>query len=260
MILTRRDFLKLGGTALVSLAFADTLPASAPNVPVLRYGNLSDDESDEDAIAPSRFAAEMEWLYSEGYRAIFPNELDALSAGDAKRAVVITFDGGYASFLDYGYPLLREYGFKAAVNVIGKYAGAFIHGNDPRLSWDECRYLQASTIVTIGCNGYDDFAPRGFLARWTRTTVLDAAVEKDLSAFQSVFKKETGAVAEVLAWPYSAEDARRVEIAKRAEFKYVLVPRPAYGTAGGAREGVPRMTVNNDIDLRSFRASIENGL
>lgn len=249
MPLTRRDFLKLGcATAVCSLALPGLLHAAPAEIPVLMYHDLAELFRDAYTVAPSRFAAQMEWLHANGYRAVLLQELAQFGGHDGK-TVVLTFDDGYASFLDYAFPLLREYGFKAHLNIIGKHVGSFMDfgGNRPLLSWDEYRYLLGSGLVSLGCHSYNLHNSGGVLA------ATGEVLEKDLAQFQDTLRKETGSSTEVLAWPFGAYNGAAIRIAKKLGFRYLLTSNEGRLDAQGSLDEIPRLYISNKLDLISFQ-------
>jgi len=257
MNLTRREFLKLSGAAVISLPFSEYAAADVVNIPVLMYHDISYQRREEETVSPPLFAAQMEWLYGAGYRAVSFEEIDSLTAEGMRRAVIITFDDGYASFMDYAYPLLTEYGLKSTINIIGGHTGGFISGNDPRLSWDECRFLAASGMVEIGCHTYDLHAWHGSLSRADAIAAFNERLPQDLSAFQDVYASELGRPARILAWPYGRYDGNSILIAKRAGFHYLLSSNHRYFKQSDGRLDVPRFTIDNGAPLPLFRKIVE---
>jgi peptidoglycan/xylan/chitin deacetylase (PgdA/CDA1 family) len=260
MGLTRRAFLKLGGAAVVSLSFSRYSTADAVNIPVLMYHDISYQRREEETVSPSLFAAQMEWLYGAGYRSIAFEEIDSLDAMSLKRAVIITFDDGYATFMDYAFPLFKEYGFKSTINIIGKQAGGFMSGDDPRLSWDECRLLLKSGIVELGCHTYDLHAWFGTLSRAGALAAVNKRLPEDLALFQKVYTEELGRPARILAWPYGRYDDTSVEIAKRAGFRFILSSNHRLFMTEGSRSDIPRFTIDNNAPLPLFRKILERRL
>lgn len=250
MTLSRRDFLKMSGAAVLWLSHPGSAAARAVSVPVLAYRDLNHHRGDPESVSPSHCAAELEWLYEAGYHAVSLDELARTDAGPPARAVVITFDNGHVSFMEYAFPSLAQYGMKATVNVIGKYMGASMRGNDPRLSWDECRYLQASGLVEIGCQGWEPLQDNRSTSRSPKQ------IEQDLRRFQDVYIKEMGRAAKVLAWPNSRSDSRSAGIAAQSGFRILLDADNRYFVPGEDRAAVPRFTMRHD-SLTSFRKLIE---
>jgi len=257
MSLTRREFLKLGGAAVASLPFARYASAGAVNIPVLMYHDISFQQPEEETVSPALFAAQMEWLYGAGYHAVSFDELGSLTEESAKRALIITFDDGYASFMDYAYPLFTEYGFKSTISIMGSHAGGFLSKGYPLLSWDECRFLVQGGLVEIGCHTYDLHRWRGHLSRAEAMAVFNEQLPRDLSRFQEVYARELGRRAKVLAWPYGIYDDAGIKIAKQAGFQTILSSRHRYFELAESRADVPRFTINNNAPLPLFRNIIE---
>lgn len=257
MNVTRRGFLKLSSAALISLALPVRSPAEVFRIPVLMYHDIGTPSNESETVAPAQFAAQMEWLYTEGYRAVSIAELGELSRRNTGNVVLITVDDGHVSFMNYGFYLLREYGFKATVNVIGRYVGGFVTDNHPCLSWDECRYLVQSGLVEIGCHTYD-------LHHRDERASPDAALDdfndklgQDLRQFQLLYAQQLGKRADILAWPYGMYSMKSVEIAKKAGFKYLLNSdaRPVKHERDLAY--VPRLAVTSAASLVKFRSFFE---
>jgi peptidoglycan/xylan/chitin deacetylase (PgdA/CDA1 family) len=251
--ITRRGFLKLGSATLLLLALPEGSTAAVSHIPVLMYHDIGIAPNEKETVAPAQFAAQMEWLYAGGYRAVSIAELGAQYALNAGNIVLITVDDGHVSFLDYAFYLLREYGFKATVNVIGGYVGGFVNENHPRLSWDECRYLMQSGLVEIGCHTYNlhdrdvHSSPDAALAEFNNK------LEEDLNRFQRVYAQELGKKADILAWPYGAFNLRSIEIAKKAGFKYLLNSDVRPVKYERDLVDIPRLAVNNSTNLVKFR-------
>jgi peptidoglycan/xylan/chitin deacetylase (PgdA/CDA1 family) len=249
MILSRRDFLKTSAGALILPALLPkTLFAASHKIPVLLYHDISDQFKDEYTISPSRFAAQMERLHSSDYRAVSLKDLDSLPGESLGRAVVITFDDGYASFIDYAFPLLKDYGFKATLNIIGQYVGTFapLGGNRPMLSWDEYRFLNDSGLVDLGCHTYN-------LHIMSKVVQYSGKVlEDDLRLFAEIFKTEIGRKPDILAWPFGTYDKSSAKIAERMGFKYLLTSREALFSKDGNLNEIPRLNINNRLDIVSF--------
>jgi len=260
MNLTRREFLKLSGAAAVSFSFSKYVAADTVNIPVLMYHDISYQRREEETVSPAHFAAQMEWLYGAGYHAVSFEEIGSLKAERLRRAVIITFDDGDVSFMDFAFPLLKEYGFKSTINIIGRRTGGFISGNDPRLSWDECRFLTASGLVEIGCHTYDLHTWNGNLSRADAIAAFNERLRQDISVFQEVSTAELGRPAKILAWPYGRYDNNSIKIAKRAGFQFILSSNHRYFGQNDDRLNIPRFTIDNDTPLALFRKIVERRL
>ncbi len=261
MRLTRREFLVLGAAAVAWAPFAagaESRPES--RIPVLLYADIRHRSAEPASVPPPVFAGQMERLFSSGYRAVSFSELGGLNAEAAKRSVILTFDGGYVSFMTHAFPLLREYGFKATVNIIGTHAGGYVNGYDPRLSWDECRALASTGMIEIGCQTYGLFAQPGGGTLPEASAQLNEKLIDDLALFQKVFTREMGSPAAVLAWPQGIHDPLSIQIAKQAGFRYLLGSEPRQFTISGDLSDIPRLKPGRGRDLRMFEQLLGKNL
>ena len=252
---TRRAFLQLAATLIIvpNTPWANAAGPKILSVPVLLYHDISYEHRDEYSLHPRLFAAQMEWLYSNGYRAVSLADLDKPVWPD--KAVVITFDDGYASFIPYALPFMQAYGFKATINIIGQHVGSYISewGVRPMLSWDEYRYLDKTGLVSLGCHTHRLHVFRHSGAAGIPSDML----AKDLQQFQNKTIQEMGKPSDILAWPYGFYNDSTIAIARRAGFRYLLTSSPGkYHPRSGTLE-IPRINIPADDKLSTFRTRIE---
>lgn len=264
--LDRRTFLKKAGILLALPLFGQTRTVFAstpiqdtaindPNgIPVLLYHDISDHFSDSYTVAATQFASQMEWLFNSGYQAISLRQLT--DSPPPKKAVVITFDDGYASFMDFAFPLLQYYHFKATINIIGNCAGSYLSmsGNRPMLSWDEYRCLASGGIIDLGCHTYN-------LHLFRHRGAMDVPEEKlyeDISLFQQTMIREIGKPAEILAWPYGFYSRKTMDVAAKAGFRYMLTSHRGFFDRKSSITEIPRIPVGGDMDFRTFRSMLNS--
>jgi peptidoglycan/xylan/chitin deacetylase (PgdA/CDA1 family) len=154
--------------------------------------------------------------------------------------------------MDFAFPLLQAYQFKATINLIGQGVGTFVPfgGNRPVLSWDEYRYLVKSDLIGLGCHTYHLHLKGGVLS------ASEEGLIRDLQLFQKVIKEEIGRELEILAWPYGLYSEKTIEIAKRVGFKYLLTSNEKYFKKSTRLDEIPRLNINDNFDLISFKQYI----
>jgi peptidoglycan/xylan/chitin deacetylase (PgdA/CDA1 family)/GT2 family glycosyltransferase len=166
-------------------------------------------------VAPAAFERHVAALARRGYRTISPAEYARVRRGEAslpRRAVMVTFDDGYADVVRYALPVLAKHGFGAVVFVVtGELAGTN--------SWDEVR--GSATHRLLGCD--DILAWRRFGTEFgghSRThaslpEVDDARLAAEVGGCRADLRTLTGADPVALAYPYGDLDDRVVAAAER---------------------------------------------
>ena len=140
-------------------------PASyTAQVPVLMYHSIAEEGNGGTVIRRDLFQAHMAALHEAGYTAIFPEDLEAYVRRGTElpeKPVVITFDDGYRDNYLYAYPVLRQYGLKGTIFVIGVSVGALQYYKDtrytltPHFTYAEAAEMVDSGVIAIGSHTYD---------------------------------------------------------------------------------------------------------
>jgi peptidoglycan/xylan/chitin deacetylase (PgdA/CDA1 family) len=148
---TRRDRSQLGQRAV---------PAS---VPILLYHSVTTEDGGlmhRYTLPPATFRAHMEWIAERKFSTMTVSEYAAALRGEATlpaRPLVVTFDDGYADFLEGAAPALAEYGIRGTLYVTTAAIGDRTRGTlagRPMLTWSELRQV-AELGVEIGGHSHD---------------------------------------------------------------------------------------------------------
>lgn len=121
--------------------------ALTPDVPILMYHHITPSDYANDQyyeIPVALFEAQLDWLQGWGFQTIsFDGLVEALRAGRRlpRRAVLITFDDAFTSFLELALPALLKRGMRATIFAPGGYLGA-------TNVWDRARGLPERSIMT----------------------------------------------------------------------------------------------------------------
>ncbi len=117
-----------------------------PRLPILLYHNVRPLRVKDPfglSVAPDQFERQMHWIANHGYQTIWPSDwLAAMRAGTplSEKAVMLTFDDGYADLVEHALPVLRRYGLKAAAYVVTKRVGL-------TNTWDEVNGLRTMRLM-----------------------------------------------------------------------------------------------------------------
>ena len=185
-------------------------PSGYQLVPVLVYHGIGPQARGRLAVAVKSFEEQLRYLKAQGYRVVSLRQLYgfiSLKQQLPRRAVVLSFDDGYKSFLQYAYPILKELGFAATLFIYTDYVGA---GRNA-LTWDELRFLAGE--------GFDIQAhskTHGDLRRKPGEPDAEYArrMKAELGDPQALFERHLGRRAEILAYPYGYQDDELVRKVK----------------------------------------------
>ncbi len=87
-------------------------------IPVLIYHSISRSDSYL-AVSPEKFEKQIDYLKRSGYRTLRPVEL--LGLKNSEKKVIISFDDGFKDNFTTALPILKKYGFTAAIFISTKY-------------------------------------------------------------------------------------------------------------------------------------------
>jgi peptidoglycan/xylan/chitin deacetylase (PgdA/CDA1 family) len=184
-------------------------------VPVLVYHEIGPQARGRLVIGVEAFAEQMRHLKAEGYRVIPLEDLiefTALGRQLPRRAVVLTFDDGYKSFLRYAYPILTKLRFPATLFIYTDYVGL----SPKALDWDDLHRL-AREGFSIGAHTktHSDLRrhPGESVPAWSRR------LEAELAQPLQLFRARLGRAPRVLAYPFGSHDAELAD--KVREHGYV---------------------------------------
>ena len=121
------------------------------------------------------------------------------------------------------------------------------------LSWDEYRYLVRSNLIDLGCHTHHLHLKGGVLS------VSEERFMRDLQLFQKVIKEEIRLELDILAWPHGLYNEKTIEIGKRMGFKYLLTSNEGYFRKSSRLDEIPRLNINDKLDLISFKQYIGVG-
>lgn len=214
-------------------------------VPILLYHHITEDPNDN-AITPQQFERQMELLKAGGYETVtFDEMIDYVEKGIElpQKAVCITFDDGYKSNYEIAYPILKEYGMKATIFVIGATVGNTEHYKDtefpitPHFSFEEAKEMVDSGVISIQSHTYD-------MHQWAdyetgeriRKNILKlegeteeeyrTALRNDFTRSKEEIEQATGEKVNVLAYPGGSYDDLSQAVLSSQGVKATLSIRP----------------------------------
>jgi peptidoglycan/xylan/chitin deacetylase (PgdA/CDA1 family) len=221
-------------------------------VPILVYHQIAPETRGRLVIGARTFEEQMRYLKTRGYRVVSLAdfyEFLGLRRQLPRNAVVLSFDDGYRSFLQYAYPVLRELGFTATLFVYTDYVGV---GRNA-LGWADLQRL-----VREGFDVQAHSKSHGDLRRRQGESDAEYArrMQAELDEPQALMERHLGRRPRFLAYPYGLYDDELLGRAR--EHGYVA----AFGVR---REGNPvfvpplrahRSQVYGEMTLEEFARTL----
>jgi glycosyltransferase involved in cell wall biosynthesis/peptidoglycan/xylan/chitin deacetylase (PgdA/CDA1 family)/ubiquinone/menaquinone biosynthesis C-methylase UbiE len=157
-------------------------------------------------LSPDDFEEQLKYLSRAGFRTIALEEWQRAMRTLTPlpgRAIVLTFDDGYADFAEYAWPLLRKYGFTADVFLVSDLIGHYnewdsIYGGQPvpLMHWPEIQRLYQE-----GCRFGSHTRRHPWLTSLTTAELVEEALESRVA-----LERGLGGPVNTIAYPYGDVD------------------------------------------------------
>lgn len=193
------------------------------------------------AVSVTELRSYLQWLRDHGYTTVLPRQI---AAGEAlpSRAVMLTFDDGYATNYTLAYPILQEFEAKAVISPVVRCVD---EENSDFLTWAQCREMVASGLVEIGshtynCHEYDHCLNR---LEGESREAYEGRVFPNIDKSVQRIQEELGVPVTFFAYPNGRWDSWSNEYLSH---RFTMSVSTTYGTARLSKGlyRLPRYTVN----------------
>ncbi|MEU4084166.1 polysaccharide deacetylase family protein [Streptomyces aureus] len=207
-------------------------------------GDCSDDPY-RITVSPERLDQQLAWLRRRGLRGVCVRDLLAARArGQGQDLVGLTFDDGYADFVEAALPLLQRHGCGATLFVLpgrlgGDNAWDPMGPRKPLLDKQGIRLAAACEGMEVGSHG---------LTHVDLTKADDSVLRSEIAGSRAALSEVIGAHVDGFCYPYGTLDRRVVDAVRDAGYGYGCAIDPGQLTGPYA---LPRVHVGeNDTALR----------
>ncbi len=202
------------------------LAAAGARVPVVMYHDVVAVRTKANVwfdCSADEFETQMARIQSEGMTPISIRQLyDHLSTGAElpPKPVCLTFDDNYQGFYDNAWPVLKRYGYPAAMFVHTNYVGD-TRGEHPKMTWDTLKELERDKLFTVASHTvmhYLDLKDR------------PAEVQKaELERSKATLEAKLGHPIDFFAYPNGSNSKETQLLAREAGYKmaFTTVNTPA---------------------------------
>lgn len=207
----------LGVTVLCSGGAIPAMTLPGVDMVVLMYHSINSKESrsGDYVITPAALRKDLEYLKKEGYTTVVMADLIAFVHDGTplpEKPVMITFDDGYYNNYLHAFPLLKEFGAKAVISIIGvetdKYSTKEENNqNYSHLTWEQIKEMQASGLVEFQNHGYNMHKQNTQRLGSTRMEGESCedyhkALEEDMAKLQARYAEMTGWTPTTYTYPF----------------------------------------------------------
>jgi len=237
------------------------------------------------AVTPTQFVRQMDWLRNHGHHFVAVDDVLAARAGRRPlptKAVLVTFDDGYRSVYDHGWPVLKAFRIPAVINVVGAWLDgkgtANVDGKElPRgelLSWKQLLEMTESGLVEVGSHSFDlhrgipgnpqgNQQPAGTTrqyrpdaARYEDEAAFRGRIEADLERNSALIRRHVGKSPRVVAWPYGRYNEVTRDVATRLGMPVGLTLDDGANTRDTPLWGLRRILVESGMALWDLEREI----
>ncbi len=229
---------------------------ASERLPLLMYHRVAAGGSERTRrwrVDPGQFEQQLAFLREAGYYSVsFEQWRSAASMRQPLpgKPIMLTFDDGYADFVEHVPALLRRYGFRATVFVVSELVGqsnvwdAALDESLPLMDWQTIERLPAEGI---------DFGSHS--ARHRPLVELDPGeLASDLARSRRLLEEHLGHPVTTLCYPYGLHDAAVHAIAAGCGYEYGLTTAGWQASWSDSLLSLPRLEVRGTHDLDDFVA------
>lgn len=177
------------------------------SVPIIMYHNVqSYARPNPNSVSPENFVRQMSYLKEHGFQVISLAELiEGIKAGRSfsRKNVVITFDDGYENNYQYGFAILKKFGYPATIFVISDLVGQAGY-----LTWEEIKEMQKFKIDVGGHTRRHAYLP-------------DIPTEKqqdEIAGSKRILEENLGWTVSTMSYPSGGFNEQIKDIAKQAGY------------------------------------------
>jgi peptidoglycan/xylan/chitin deacetylase (PgdA/CDA1 family) len=233
-------------------------PSGARSFPILMYHRVAPEGKEATArwrLHPEAFEEQLSHLREEGYTSI---DFEQWRVASDRRypvppnSVMITFDDGYADFLDHARPLLAKYDFQATVFVVTDLVGGSNRWDEglgeelELMDWSQLRALRDSGVqIGSHSSGHQPLV-----------SLTASELAADFCRSRARFHENLGYPVRSLCYPFGLHDASVRSIAAACGFYYGVTTDEWRASFGEDLLMLPRLEVRGTETLDEFKAKL----
>lgn len=196
-------------------------------IPILMYHRVPDSKIEsqhQTYVTKNSFVSHLQFLRTMGFQSLTFSDLADFWHGRRdlstfpKRPIVLTFDDGYRDNLTNALPILKEFGFRAVIYLLGDNSLDRNNWDGPSersmlMSKEERQELVRSGVFEVGSHAYDHID-------LSKLTAEEAS--QQLRKSKAALEQEFGAPIISVAYPFGKTNGKVIEIAKDSGYEFAV--------------------------------------
>lgn len=234
----------------------------AEHIPVLLYHHIATEDEIEtfgwqnngSIVSLKNFREQMGYLKQHNYHTATLNELELFIDGKLdlpKNTVVITFDDGYLSNVSYAYPVMREYGFKGSIFMVGETS----ERDESNLSPEELPHIPATEtykyedVFEFGCHTYG-LHNKNMEGIPLLESLPKEEIIEDLTKNNDLFNTN------YMAYPYGSYNLNTIDYLQELGYTMAFTVEHGYVAKDSSKYELPRIVVSPKTSIETFKTYV----
>ena len=200
-------------------------------VPIIMYHNIlkSNSRSSKFIVTESQFEEDLKYLKENGYNTVVMEDLIAYVHNNEplpEKPIVLSFDDGYYNNYVYAYPLLKKYGFRGVLSVIGYYTDLYTENgekneNYSHVTWDDIKEMSTSGVLELQNHSYKG-RNGSKKKKGESQEEYKKVLTEDLKKLQINFEEKMNLTPTTYTYPFGSVSEASYDIIKEMGFKCSL--------------------------------------
>lgn len=218
----------------------EALPSSSESsvdsacVPVIMYHNIMKENKKNSRfiITDKQFEEDLKYLKENGYETIVMQDLINYVYNDTplpEKPIMLTFDDGYYNNYVYAYPMLKNYGFKGVLSIIGYYTDMYTENGEQNENYSHVTWKDVNEMLNSGVFEFQNHSYNLHTLNNGRNgskkkkgeskEAYKKTLTEDLTTLQNEFTKHTGKSLTTYTYPFGSVSNDSFDIIKEIGFK-----------------------------------------
>jgi len=239
----------------------DTVEEDVTSIPVLLYHHIIPEKdlvpynwlNNESVISEENFKEQMDYLYENGYYTATLDELESFIKGELtlpKDTVVITFDDGYLSNAKFAHPIMKDYGFRGAIFMVGNTAIRAQKVFSPLGT----QHINVNNLIRY--SDVFEYGSHTFNMHYLNNGKPAVKILSEQEIYSDLMLNKYFIKTDFIAYPYGEYNEKVLNSVGKLGYRLGFSTKPRYVTVGEPIYEVPRFSIYQNTSMDEFEAIV----